>query len=61
MIISDGRLICVRNGRYDHVPIGVVTSSKKLVDVAKFYHTERLRPIYERFEAKPLMIMTSDY
>jgi 6-phosphofructokinase 1 len=58
---SDGRLICVRNGRYDHVPIGVVTSSKKLVDVAKFYATDRLRPIYERFEAKPLMIMTSDF
>jgi 6-phosphofructokinase len=58
---SDGRLICVRNGRYDHVPIGVVTASKKLVDVAKFYSTDRLRPIYERFEAKPLMIMTSDY
>lgn len=58
---SDGRLICVRNGRYDHVPIGVVASSKKLVDVAKFYHTDRLRPVYERVEAKPLMIMTSDY
>lgn len=58
---ADGRLICVRNGRYDHVPIGVVTSSKKLVDVKKFYNTKRLRPIYERFEAKPLMIMTSDY
>lgn len=58
---ADGRLICVRNGRYDHVPIGVVTSSKKLVDVKKFYSTDRLRPIYERFESKPLMIMTSDY
>jgi ATP-dependent phosphofructokinase / diphosphate-dependent phosphofructokinase len=58
---ADGRLICVRNGRYDHVPIQVVTSKKKLVDVPKFYHTQRLRPIFERFEAKPLLIMTSDY
>ncbi len=58
---TSGRLVCVRNGRYDHVPIGVVTSSKKLVDVAKFYNPQRLRPVYERFESKPLFIMTSDY
>jgi 6-phosphofructokinase len=56
-----GRLVNVRNGRYDNVPIDVVTSRKKNVDVRKFYNTERLRPIYERFEAKPLFIMTSDY
>ncbi len=56
-----GRLVNVRNGRYDNVPIDVVTSHKKAVDVRKFYNTDRLRPIYERFEAKPLFIMTSDY
>jgi len=56
-----GRLVNVRNGRYDNVPIDVVTSRKKTVDVRKFYSPERLRPIYERFEAKPLFIMTSDY
>jgi ATP-dependent phosphofructokinase / diphosphate-dependent phosphofructokinase len=56
-----GRLVNVRNGRYDNVPIEVVASRKKTVDVRKFYHTERLRPIYERFESKPLFIMTSDY
>lgn len=56
-----GRLVNVRNGRYDNVPIEVVSSGKKVVDVRKFYNTERLRPIYERFETKPLFIMTSDY
>jgi 6-phosphofructokinase 1 len=56
-----GRLVNVRNGRYDNVPIEVVASRKKIVDVRKFYSPERLRPIYERFEAKPLFIMTSDY
>ena len=56
-----GRLVNVRNGRYDNVPIDVIASRKKIVDVRKFYNTERLRPIYERFEAKPLFIMTSDY
>jgi 6-phosphofructokinase len=56
-----GRLVNVRNGRYDNVPIDVVTSRKKVLDVRKFYNEDRLRPIYERFEAKPLFIMTSDY
>jgi len=56
-----GRLVNIRNGRYDNVPIGVVTSRKKVVDVRKFYNTERLRPKYTRFEGAPVFIMTSDY
>jgi 6-phosphofructokinase 1 len=56
-----GRLLNVRNGRYDHVPIDVVTSRKKVVDVGKFYNTERLRPQYKRFAGSPVFIMTSDY
>lgn len=55
-----GRLVVLKNGRYDNVPIEVVTSSKKLVDVKKFYNTDRLRPNYESFEMKPLFIMTSE-
>ena len=55
-----GRLVVLKNGRYDNVPLEVVTSSKKLVDVARHYDTERLRPRYERFEMQPLFIMTSD-
>jgi 6-phosphofructokinase 1 len=55
-----GRLVVLKNGRYDNVPVDVVTSSKKIVDVNKFYHTDRLRPKYESFEVKPLFIMTSD-
>jgi len=56
-----GRLVNIRNGRYDNVPINVVTSRKKVVDVGKFYNTERLRPKYTRFEGAPVFIMTSDY
>lgn len=55
-----GRLVVLKNGRYDNVPIDVVTSSKKLVNVDKFYNTDRLRPKYESFEMKPLFIMTSE-
>jgi ATP-dependent phosphofructokinase / diphosphate-dependent phosphofructokinase len=55
-----GRLVVLKNGRYDNVPVDVVTSTKKLVNVDMYYNTERLRPKYKRFEMKPLFIMTSD-
>lgn len=58
---SYGRLVSLRNGRYDNVPLDVVTSVKKVVDVEKNYNRDRLRPYYESFEQKPLFIMTSDY
>lgn len=53
-----GRLVILRNGRYDNAPLDVVTSSKKLIDVEKHYNTERLRPHYTKFDFKPLFIMT---
>ena len=55
-----GRLVVLRNGRYDNMPIDVVAKNKKLVQVDKYYNTERLRPKYESFEMQPLFIMTSD-
>lgn len=55
-----GRLVVLRNGRYDNLPIDVVTSTKKLVNVKEHYNTERLRPHYHTFEMKPLFIMTSN-
>jgi 6-phosphofructokinase 1 len=55
-----GRLVVLKNGRYDNVPIDVVTSRKKVVDVGKFYNIDRLRPKYESFEMKPLLIMTGE-
>jgi len=55
-----GRLVVLKNGRYDNMPIDVVTSTKKFVNVKKHYNTDRLRPIYQSFEMKPLFFMTSD-
>ncbi len=55
-----GRLVVLKNGRYDNLPVEVVTSTKKLIDVNKFYNTDRLRPKYESFETKPLLIMTGE-
>lgn len=54
-----GRLISLRNGVYDNVPIDVVTGRKKVVDVNRYYNTRRLRPIYD-FARQPVFIMTSD-
>ena len=54
-----GRLVSIHRGFYDSVSISSVTSEKKVVDVRKYYNTERLRPIYE-FDGAPLFIMTSD-
>lgn len=55
-----GRLVVLKNGRYDNMPIEVVTSSKKLVNLREHYNTERLRPYYKSFEMKPLFLMTSE-
>ena len=55
-----GRLIVLKNGRYDNMPIDVVTATKKVVNVKEFYDTNRYRPIYENFEMKPLFLMTSE-
>ncbi len=55
-----GRLVVLKNGRYDNMPIDCVTASKKVVNVREHYNTERLRPHYKSFEMKPLFIMTSE-
>lgn len=55
-----GRLVVLQNGRYDNIPIDVVTSSQKIVNVREHYNTERLRPLYKTFEMKPLFIMTGE-
>ncbi len=55
-----GRLVVLKNGRYDNMPIDVVTSTKKVVNVKEHYNIDRLRPLYRSFEMKPLFIMTSE-
>ena len=55
-----GRLVCVRNGVYDNVPIDVVSSEKKVVELERYYDVDRLRPKYEALGGQPLLIMTSE-
>lgn len=55
-----GRLVILKNGRYDNAPLDVVTATKKFVDIKQHYNTDRLRPNYNAFDFKPLLIMTGD-
>ncbi len=57
---THGRLVVLKNGRYDNMPIEVVTSSKKIVNVEKYYDKERLRPHFKSFEMLPLFLMTGE-
>ena len=54
-----GRLVNMRNGVYDNVPLDVVSGRKKAVDVTRYYNADRMRPIYD-FHRQPIFIMTSD-
>jgi 6-phosphofructokinase 1 len=55
-----GRLISLRNGVYDSVPIEAVVDQKKVVDLSQFYEADRLRPKYTSLLGKPWFVMTSD-
>jgi ATP-dependent phosphofructokinase / diphosphate-dependent phosphofructokinase len=55
-----GRLVVLKNGRYDNVPIDTVTATKKVVNIKEHYSIDRLRPVYQSFEMKPLFLMTSE-
>jgi 6-phosphofructokinase 1 len=57
---KSGRMVCLRSGEYDDVPLDIVVSRKKLVDIDTYYDRDRLRPLYKSFHQKPLLIMTSD-
>jgi 6-phosphofructokinase 1 len=55
-----GRLVVLKNGRYGNVPIETITATKKVVNVAEHYSTERLAPKFDNLEGKPLFVMTGD-
>lgn len=52
-----GRMVILKNGRYDNIPVDIISSTKKLIDISKHYNTERLRPVYESFVDKPLFLI----
>jgi len=55
-----GRLVVLKNGRYDDVPMDCIVGSKKVVNVAEQYNAKRLRPNFKSFHMKSLFIMTGE-
>ena len=53
-----GRLVALRNGKYDHVSLLEVVGSKKLVDIERYYNTDRLRPKFHHLEGLSLFVMS---
>jgi 6-phosphofructokinase 1 len=52
-----GQLIILKDGKYGSAPLDIVASKKRVVDVGRYYNTERLRPSYSSIESKPLFIV----
>jgi 6-phosphofructokinase 1 len=57
---SSGQLMVLQGGRFGIAPIDVVTSRKKVVNVARDYDADRLRPTYADFEGKALFYITAE-
>ncbi|MBI5463442.1 MAG: 6-phosphofructokinase [Ignavibacteriales bacterium] len=51
-----GRMVALRDGRYTTVPIEVITSGKKTVDVIELYDAERYRPKVAHLLGKPMFL-----
>jgi len=51
-----GRLVALRRGCYDSVPLEIVTATKKVVSIEQHYSVDRLRPLFRSFEGLPLFI-----
>jgi ATP-dependent phosphofructokinase / diphosphate-dependent phosphofructokinase len=56
-----GRMVALKDGRYDNVSLEVLSHSRKHVDIKRFYNTERYRPNYKKFEFQPLLLVTGGH
>lgn len=54
---KSGRMACLRKGEYDDIPLDIVTSKKKVVDIDTSYDRDRLRPLYSHFGRKPFLLI----
>lgn len=55
-----GRLVNIRNGVYGSISMEVINGPHKVVDVDKFYNSDRLRPSFKDLNNAPLFIMNAD-
>lgn len=52
----DGRMVALKGGSYDHVPIGTLLESTKTVDVAALYDTDHYRARLLRVQGMPMFL-----
>jgi 6-phosphofructokinase 1 len=53
---SSGRMVALREGKYTHVPMSMVASGVKRVDVDEFYDVEQYRPRIRSVLGKPMFL-----
>jgi 6-phosphofructokinase 1 len=53
---ASGRMCALRDGNYTHVPISLITSAVKRVDVDELYDSERYLPKIRRVIGKPMFL-----
>lgn len=51
-----GRMLAIKNGVYTHVPLSLVISGIKRVNVDEFYDIEHYRPNIKNLEGKPMFL-----
>ena len=51
-----GRMLAIKKGVYTHVPLSLVTSGIKRVNVDEFYDIENYRPNIKSLEGKPMFL-----
>ena len=51
-----GRMLAIKNGVYTHIPLSMVTTGIKRVNVDEFYDIEKYRPNIKNLEGKPLFL-----
>jgi ATP-dependent phosphofructokinase / diphosphate-dependent phosphofructokinase len=53
---NTGRMTVIRNGVYTHVPISIITTGQKRVDVRELYDIEEYRPKILHVTGKPMFL-----
>jgi ATP-dependent phosphofructokinase / diphosphate-dependent phosphofructokinase len=51
-----GRMLAIKQGVYTHIPLSMVTTGIKRVNVDEFYDIEKYRPNIKNLEGKPLFL-----
>ncbi|NIP43169.1 MAG: phosphofructokinase, partial [Aliifodinibius sp.] len=51
-----GRMVALRDGKYTHIPMSMVTSGIKRVDVDEFYDVDEYRPRIRQVLGKPMFL-----